>query len=128
MGRIIYLTMTKPQQFAVYDMLYSQAAMLLKRYNPCQHDSEGTCIAMREKAPGLEHGCCDGPVCKYLTPSGCGVESLSCKLWLCRHVRMKLENTEVALALDTLYHVGHQLLPRLGIRASKEEALDRSEV
>lgn len=123
MGKLIYLTTTHEQRSEMYDILYQQASDALKRCDPCKFDEKGTCIAMREKAPGLENGCCTGPRCQHLTEKGCGVESLSCRLWLCSHVRMKPKNLGIVAILNTLANVSSRTLPSLGVRDSKQSVL-----
>lgn len=96
-----------------YDRLYAMADAVLKRANPCAKC--GVC----KYFGGEEEGCCKG--CPFLSPTGCTVQSLGCKLWLCH----KTQNY-----LSDRHH--HQLcrLRRLAdvygfrfARATKEEAL-----
>jgi hypothetical protein len=65
-----------------FDQLYSRAAAALDKHDPCKVQN-GACFSMREYPENHvnEPFCCTG--CKHLKPSGCSVESLFCKLWVC---------------------------------------------
>lgn len=71
----------------IHDLLYIEADQAIQRENPCDI-IDGRCYMNRqEKAKSGEYRdicCCLG--CKYLSPGGCTVKSLSCKLHLCRGI------------------------------------------
>lgn len=83
---------------AIYDQLYSEASAILERDSPCEV-SCNTCLDSRRKQrldiPNVKPFCCDG--CKYLTPTGCGVKALGCRVWLCYEAQEKHPTTFVAL-------------------------------
>ena len=65
-----------PKLIILYNRWCKDVDEILATINPCNPHFEGSqfnCTA------GL--GCCMG--CQHLTPSGCGVKALRCKLWLC---------------------------------------------
>lgn len=106
----------------IYDALYEEAHKIQAQGNPCnirQENGRMVCNANLE-------ACCYG--CKHLTPTGCGVQALSCKLWLCDTVKYNPCNAPVVISLTALRRVGNALgIPTepygQGARASKEEAL-----
>lgn len=63
---------------ALYDRLYKDADLILKKHNPC-NIVNGRC------AEGLP--CCHR--CEFLTKKGCRVEALACKLHLCEDAKKK---------------------------------------
>lgn len=60
----------------VYDRLYVLASKMLDRYQPCQR-----CPTPCAYFGGKRSGCCTG--CPFAGPTGCTVQSLGCKFWLC---------------------------------------------
>ena len=65
-----------------FDQLYQEASSIMQDRNPCQI-GRGKCHSMREYPERHKNQpfCCGG--CQHLTPKGCSVESLFCKLWVC---------------------------------------------
>lgn len=108
----------------LYDIIFDKASSIIKAQNPCgvHKDEDG-----KLKCLYRIDWCCEG--CKHLTPTGCGVKALSCRLWLCSAARHKAGNAEVVIALDTLRSVGKAMGLKTGItyedglRASKDESL-----
>lgn len=104
----------------IYDRLYAMAGKVLDKHQPCA--TCGRC----EYFGGRTRGCCEG--CPFLSPQGCTIQSLGCKLWLCHDERL--------FGWPLHPRVRHQLkrLERIanrhGInfaRATKEEALAAAE-
>ena len=62
----------------IFDVLYTIADQLIKKYNPCQihKDALGKDHCLRDSP------CCGG--CKFLGPNGCTTKCLGCKLGLCQ--------------------------------------------
>lgn len=83
---------------AAYDRLYDEADKLFKEYNPCKFEDgrcelnrmcmEGKCGQPhhRLEKSGQRNGCCSGHDCEHLTPNGCSIKSLGCKLSMCGHI------------------------------------------
>ncbi|MDR2515770.1 MAG: hypothetical protein LBC88_00135 [Spirochaetaceae bacterium] len=64
----------------LYSYCYRKLGRLQKKANPCSwHEEAGTARCRR----GQNHCCTAGGHCPHLEHGGCGVESLSCRLWLC---------------------------------------------
>ena len=122
-----------------YDRIYDAANDALKRHNPCQiqRDEAGvvSCADTRrsaqnkygtpvEKAQSL---CCGG--CQHLSPQGCTVKSLSCKLWLCTTIRggFKHEATHPVLVaeIEALRKHGITVGVPMGFRDRKEDVFAR---
>jgi hypothetical protein len=100
-----------------YDEVYSKMQDLLTKTNPCRikKDDQGKVSCCGEDNPCL---CCSG--CKHLSPDGCAVKSLACKLWLCGEaMRNALRDpafvAEYSKLLDEAKEIPHYY------RASKEE-------
>jgi hypothetical protein len=72
--------MFKVDMEAVYDELCYLADVALKKHNPCQFDT-----VTKKCLRGKKNGCCTG--CPHLTNTGCSVQSLACKLWVCFNAR-----------------------------------------
>ena len=104
-----------------YDRLYLKACKIIAKYKPCIIKN-GKCIAGEP--------CCRG--CNHLEDSGCTVDSLICKLYLCNKARD--ENPKCA---DLLYGVLNEAA-KIGVmnkwiydnpfRASKEEHFENFRV
>lgn len=107
-------------QSTMYDTLFNEGVKQLRLRNPCNvrmEDGEMRCN-------GDLKSCCFG--CEHLTPNGCGVEALSCKLWLCDEVSQLPANRDIVVALNALKSVGRAVgLPVdtnwRGFRKSKEQ-------
>lgn len=106
-----------------YDKLYSLAVRILARMNACS-----TCPISKGCVGGKERHytklwCCEG--CPHAGPTGCTVEALACRLWLC--------DSEVHKQLTT-HAVLHSRMARLVeiaksynlyiARADKQETLE----
>lgn len=78
----------------LYDQLYDEASAILERDKPCEV-SCGECLDSRLKARGQDAFCCHS--CKYLTPTGCSVKALACRVWLCYAVQDAHPTTYIAL-------------------------------
>ena len=75
---------------ALYDRIYDIADGLLKKHNPCNIHSDGTkssCQCHLHTTHRI-HLCCTG--CKYISPTGCTVKALACKLFLCPSIKNKV--------------------------------------
>jgi hypothetical protein len=107
-----------------YDRLYNEASKLIKKYNPCKI-TDGKCLNGGPKC------CCGGCRFEYLTSTGCSVQSLGCRLFLCGfaietapQIRSKMDRLrEYAryLALNEVYYNKEQTLER----AKKSEFLNK---
>ena len=97
----------------LYDDLYNQADKVLKEYNPCKIDGN-QCI--RGMNP-----CCQA--CPHLD-EGCTVESLGCKLHLCRYSRESTNNECLRKLLAIQREAVNNNIPLIG-RASREEAFSK---
>ena len=109
-----------------YDRLYAEADALFKEYNPCQirRTPEGNSCLGGSHKPSASF-CCNG--CRYLRKNGCGVKSLSCKLWLCH--ALSVNNgvpQEFKEKLQDIRKRAYGLLyyPRMSKKASLNRALD----
>ena len=65
-----------------FDQLYAEADKAMLHANPCKVIA-GQCLSMREYPENHinEPFCCTG--CKHLGPTGCTVQSIHCRLWVC---------------------------------------------
>lgn len=82
-GREIKIPRNLPvkKKMQIYDILFRKMQNLIDKYNPCEKRIENglmRCIKYEDISE-----CCHNKKCKYLTPSGCGVENLMCKLHIC---------------------------------------------
>lgn len=113
--------MNKKQLRKLYGLLYHLADRLIQQHNPCRHDENGVCKEDRDLGDGCKNGCCSG--CRHLSPNGCTVKALSCKIWLCRHVAD--QNLELSRKLDMLRRIAykHELFH---VRASCKSTLSRA--
>lgn len=85
---------------AEYESFYKEADKLFKEHDPCQF-KEGSCARdwSRGKKYGyvpLHNGCCEG--CRHLSPKGCTVKSLGCKLHMCGYIRDEYEEFSAELS------------------------------
>jgi hypothetical protein len=112
--------MNQAQFLKAYDAIYDIANGLLRKYNPCKHDSDGICEGDRLYRNGRKHGCCGG--CKWLTSKGCRVRALSCKLWLCPN--MKVRNRELRLKLWRLHIIAYKYHLASDIRQPRKHSLN----
>jgi hypothetical protein len=75
----------------LYDELYNQLAEEQKELNLCQWCKiNGRMTCLRDKAH-VQNGCCGG--CKHFN-NGCTVESLVCKMWMCKKIYEKNKGKE----------------------------------
>lgn len=96
------MEITRQKLNRIFDIIWKEAEKILAEYNPCQINVErGTCFqgcmyACRnnsqiksaeelDKYTKMMSFCCEG--CSHLGPTGCMVQALSCKLWLCKDSR-----------------------------------------
>lgn len=86
--------MTLKELSAEYDRLYEEADELFKEYNPCQFEN-GKCSRnradiksghFRPEGPCVSNGCCTTTMCEHLTPKGCSIKALGCKLHVCLYI------------------------------------------
>lgn len=110
----------------LYDRLYALADSVIKKHNPCVVQAETptiiTCIGSRHGTdPGTINRCCSG--CNHHSSTGCTVQALYCKVWLCPAARY-MNNSLAITQLARLENIArkHDLLH---YRASKEESLAR---
>lgn len=73
-----------------YDELFEKADTIVKKHNPCKI-IDGQCSAMRKASDGL---CCK--TCPHISPSGCAIKSLGCKIWLCYFDSFSCPSVEIA--------------------------------
>ncbi len=100
----------------LYDMLLAIGQQTLDYYNPCDWRN-GKCRRMRSSKD--DGGCCVG--CEHLSPKGCTVKSLGCKLWLCESQKIMFKECENEL--EILRRVADDCGIPYEIRKSKEETL-----
>lgn len=107
---------------AAYDKLYKEGEEIFRKYDPCRvHLSKlGNTCACHPDDPERSFCCRD---CCHLTPNGCSIRSLSCKLWSCWECRKEggdefVEKLESLRVRASTFH--------LGIRDSKEEIIERT--
>jgi hypothetical protein len=68
----------------LYGYLFRKTDGIMRKYNPCN--------VLKGKCVGGEF-CCSG--CEYNGNTGCTVESLACKLWLCDKVIPKIPKQDM---------------------------------
>ena len=97
-------TLSTPAKKIIYMALYDAGNDVLRKHNPCEI-KDGECAAGK----GHLARCCGG--CEHLTPTGCGVSALTCKLHLCgRVVSIGGENVQEANAgLYALFQVAKKV-------------------
>ena len=108
----------------VYDFLYREGEMIFAEYNLCDVRN-GQCKDHRTqiKRQGgynsldLKSFCCSN--CNHLSPTGCKVKALYCKLWFCDPLLSK----PIYRRLNALKNVGYAY-KIMKFRASKEESLE----
>jgi hypothetical protein len=94
-----------------YDEFYRRGQAILDKYNPCNISADG-------KTCNGGHPCCGG--CRHLGATGCTVEALYCKLWLCGEAAHKFPECHKELT-DLYYEARKQDIPIRGGRYSKTE-------
>lgn len=103
----------------LHDALYDTANRVLAAANPCNikigEDGKASCNNPYYSKDGFL--CCGG--CPNLTPTGCSVRSLGCKLWLCQHVMREPPGTTAFVALAALRSVAVAGGIKMLIRADK---------
>ncbi len=99
----------------LYDILFAVGQQIMDHYNPCEWQN-GKCRRMRLSED--DGGCCVG--CYHLSRSGCTVQSLACKLWLCESQRNVFRDCEIEL--NVLGQVADYCGIPYEIRRSKEES------
>lgn len=102
----------------VYDQLYALAAKVLTRMNAC-----ATCPVSCKKDLFHHHysksWCCGG--CPNLGPTGCTVQALGCKLWICPAEKRRqnpIWKSRLRKLAEIADHYGIHMA-----RATKEESL-----
>ncbi len=100
---------------SMYDLLYKRAAQAMSLFNPCRIRA-GLCLR--------GDFCCQE--CFHLGSQGCTVESLACKVWLCRKAAKTRGNETCRKILETIGEIADQLKIN-GYRCSKEENLKSGE-
>ncbi len=98
----------------LYDILLAMGQQTLDYYNPCDWRN-GNCRRMRLSKD--DKGCCEG--CEHLSPNGCTVQPLACKLWLCESQRNIFRECEIELKV--LRQVADYCGIPYEMRRSKEE-------
>lgn len=104
----------------LYDRLIAEADTILERDNPCNIECGVGCTCGTVKA-GTAF-CCHG--CEHLSPAGCTVDALACKVWLCFTAQEKYPQTVAAL-WEVSQRATAAGIPMI-FRGSKEQHLDRS--
>ena len=64
----------------LYLYYYNKVDRLITKFNPCGFNSKG-CRRSTQ--------CCD--ICNHLTPDGCSIQSLYCKMWFCENAVLNPE-------------------------------------
>ncbi len=100
----------------LYDILMAIGQRILDYYNPCDW-RDGKCRRMRSSRD--DQGCCEG--CEHLGPTGCRIQSLACRLWLCESQRNAFRECEIELKV--LRQVADECGIPYEMRKSKEENL-----
>jgi len=98
---------------ATFDWIYAEAGRILEKHRPCGVFEGGRCH--------FRCNCC--VPCQYLSPTGCTVVSLSCKLWLCH--RAEKEFPECYQDLSSLREIAMQNNLLNDVPETKEDALKR---
>ncbi len=106
-----------PEQSKHYSDLYNRASGILKMHNPCQIQVEGGKVSCAGTYSNLEGLCCNG--CKHLGPTGCTVEALGCKVWLCRGIAAQFPEADKQLEDLRQEGLAHGVYG--GCRQAKEE-------
>lgn len=107
--------LTKTEKELIYSALYLLAQRELDITNPCKFE-HGRCFKMSKYN---YNGCCHD--CEHLTDTGCSVEALGCKLWLCG--MMVDKHTKLYIKLRDIEHLARKLDVPVGVRLSKEQNL-----
>jgi len=98
----------------IYDLTYTLADQLIKKYNPCHIRTleSGEVKCLRFVGP-----CCTD--CRHLDKNGCTVTCLGCKLWVCEHIEEFRPNfTRKIASIKTRILWLYGLMP---IRSSRQE-------
>lgn len=82
---------------AEYDRIYKEADNLFREYNPCQFKGNQCARNRKDLESGdfrndsdiVQNGCCGTTGCKYLTPKGCDIKALGCKLHTCSELHRR---------------------------------------
>jgi hypothetical protein len=85
----------------MYDVLYELGQEVLDKYDPCN-----SCTTY----------CCNG--CKYVSPKGCTVKCLRCKLWLCSEA----SSAKALNEMRKLERIGY-VFGLMDMRTSKRERM-----
>ena len=110
----------------LYDIIYNITVDRLNYYDPCKW-KDGRCE--RDRLRNDNRGCCKpGNIkvlpCPHLSETGCTIESLGCKLWLCSFAASK--NPELVIVLETLKSVAFACDIDINLtKKTKEETLDK---
>lgn len=104
----------------VYDKLVRLADKVLAKYQPCAKCPVGCSTQRFTKA-----WCCSG--CPNLGPKGCTVNSLACKIWVCRNhmmlAKVSAKERKCFRRLDRLERIARHYQLYVG-RAGKEKSLE----
>lgn len=103
MSHDLNTSLSTPVKKVIYMALYESGQQVINKYNPCQI-KDGECAAGK----GRLATCCGG--CEHLTPTGCGVQALTCKLYLCPTLTHKggVGVREADAALTALFNVANK--------------------
>jgi hypothetical protein len=99
----------------LYSDLYQQGEEVLRRHNPCKV-TNGRCLS--------GNFCCQG--CKHLGLTGCKVESLMCKLWLCNAAQCTPDGRVAIQELRALNKIAYEERIPMVFRGSKAESFASS--
>lgn len=110
--------MTKSE---LHDALYDAANKVLEKANPCGiHMVDGKARCNNPMYSDDGNLCCGG--CIHLTPTGCSVRSLSCKLWTCGYLSGTPAGRTTVIAMDALRSVAWSGRIKVGmVRATQAE-------
>lgn len=91
-----------------YDRLFDKASRLIEKYNPCEFE-DGVCRHRRKEYAGLDsrikyNSCCGK--CEHLTNTGCSVQCLGCRTYVCGAVWDR--NPKLASKLEAIAEKGRR--------------------
>ena len=104
-----------------YRRIYQLGEELFSKYKPCSINNEGLCL--RGQDGGCNFCCAD---CAYITDTGCSVEALWCKLWVCGAIKTYNKLPKEALKeLEALNREAGQLCHHIGGRHDMGDFIEK---
>ena len=113
--------------FERYRELFATASEIINRINPCEIivvDGRASCVGTRNGSERSHQLCCEG--CRNLGNSGCTVEALWCRMWLCHDVMQTAKGKKAAKELDKIERAARREDVPLPYRDSPFKILQRS--